>query len=89
MVEPGDSWPDGLAGVDSQNARKMRDRLRNQFAESEPKELAETARELGMPLPMSAQATQLFRATAATGIDQDDLVVAKLLAKLSGVPDCA
>ncbi len=49
----------------------------------------ETARELGMPLPMSAQATQLFRATAATGIDQDDLVVAKLLARLAGVPDCA
>ncbi len=48
----------------------------------------ETARELGIPLPMSAQATQLYRATAASGgIDQDDLVVAKLLARLTGVPE--
>jgi len=48
----------------------------------------EIARELGLPLPMTAQATQLFRATAAAGeITQDDLAVAKLLARLSGVPE--
>jgi L-threonate 2-dehydrogenase len=47
----------------------------------------ETARELGIPMPMSAQATQLFRATAAAeGVDQDDLVVARLTARLAGVP---
>jgi 3-hydroxyisobutyrate dehydrogenase len=46
----------------------------------------ETARGLGIPMPMSAQATQLFRATAiCEGIDQDDLVVARLVARLAGV----
>jgi putative dehydrogenase len=47
----------------------------------------DTARELGIPMPMSAQATQLFRATAASsGLDVDDLAVAQLMARLAGVP---
>jgi 3-hydroxyisobutyrate dehydrogenase len=46
----------------------------------------DTARELGMPVLMSAQATQLFRATAAAGmLDQDDLAVARLLEQISGL----
>jgi len=48
----------------------------------------EVARELGLPMPMTAQATQLFRATAATGgLDQDDLGVARLMARLGGLSD--
>jgi len=47
----------------------------------------ETARELSLPMPMAAQATQLFRATAAAGmLDQDDLAIAKLLAHMAGLP---
>lgn len=47
----------------------------------------ETARELSLPMPMTAQATQLFRATAAAGmLDQDDLAIAKLLAHMAGLP---
>jgi 3-hydroxyisobutyrate dehydrogenase len=46
----------------------------------------ETARELGIPMPMSAQATQLFRATAASGsINQDDLALARLMQHLAGL----
>jgi L-threonate 2-dehydrogenase len=46
----------------------------------------ETARELGMPMPMTAQATQLFRAAAASGMrDGDDLGVARLLEQLAGL----
>jgi 3-hydroxyisobutyrate dehydrogenase len=46
----------------------------------------DTARELGMPMLMSSQATQLFRATAAAGmLDQDDLAVARLIEQLAGV----
>jgi len=47
----------------------------------------ETARELSLALPMTAQATQLFRATAAAGmLDQDDLAIARLLAHMAGLP---
>ncbi|HEV7663316.1 MAG TPA: NAD(P)-dependent oxidoreductase [Chloroflexota bacterium] len=45
----------------------------------------DAARELGMPMLMTAQATQLFRATAASGLDQDDLAVARVLEKLAGL----
>jgi L-threonate 2-dehydrogenase len=46
----------------------------------------ETARELSLPLPMTAQATQLFRATAAAGhLDADDLAVAHVLEQLAGL----
>src|SRR5207247_8739745 len=42
--------------------------------------LEDTARELGIPLLMTAQATQLFRATAAAGqIAVDDLSVARVV----------
>jgi putative dehydrogenase len=48
----------------------------------------EVARELALPMPMTAQATQLFRATAsAAGLDQDDLGVARLMARLGGLPE--
>src|SRR6185295_19401488 len=46
--------------------------------------IEETARELGVPMPMSAQATQLFRAAAGSGLlDQDDLAVAQLMERLA------
>jgi 3-hydroxyisobutyrate dehydrogenase-like beta-hydroxyacid dehydrogenase len=46
----------------------------------------EIARENAVPMPMSAQATQLFRATAASGAsDQDDLALAKLVARMHGL----
>jgi L-threonate 2-dehydrogenase len=46
----------------------------------------ETARDLGLPMPMSAQATQLFRATASAGmLDADDVSIARLLAQLAGL----
>jgi L-threonate 2-dehydrogenase len=48
--------------------------------------IEDTARELGLPMLMSAQATQLFRATAAGGmLDQDDLAVARLMEQLAGL----
>jgi 3-hydroxyisobutyrate dehydrogenase len=48
----------------------------------------DTARELGLPMPMTAQATQLFRATAAMGmLDHDDLAIARLFARLAGLSD--
>src|ERR687888_197497 len=41
--------------------------------------IEEAARELGMPMLMTAQATQLFRATAAMGLlEADDLAIAHL-----------
>ena len=46
----------------------------------------DTARELGMPTLMTAQATQLYRAAAAMGfIDADDLAVARVVESLSGL----
>jgi putative dehydrogenase len=46
----------------------------------------DTARELDLPLLMTAQATQLFRATAAAGLlDQDDLAVARVMERLAGL----
>lgn len=46
----------------------------------------ETAREMAVPMPMMAQATQLFRAAASSGmLDGDDLGVARLLEQLAGV----
>jgi 3-hydroxyisobutyrate dehydrogenase len=46
----------------------------------------EAARDLALPMPMTAQATQLFRATAASGgLDADDLAVARVLEQLAGV----
>jgi len=46
----------------------------------------EIAREQAMPMPMTAQATQLIRATASSGaVGQDDLQVARLIARLTGV----
>ena len=46
----------------------------------------DAARELGMPMLLTAQATQLFRATAASGrLDQDDLAVARLIEQLAGL----
>jgi 3-hydroxyisobutyrate dehydrogenase len=46
----------------------------------------DTARELGIPMLMTAQATQLFRATAATGgLDEDDLAVARVMERLAGL----
>ncbi len=46
----------------------------------------DTARDLVIPMFMSAQATQLFRATAAAGrLDQDDLAVARLMEQLAGL----
>jgi L-threonate 2-dehydrogenase len=48
--------------------------------------IEDTARELGLPMLMSAQATQLFRATAADGgLDQDDLAVAHVMERLAGI----
>jgi len=48
--------------------------------------IEEIGRENSLPLPMSAQATQLMRAAAASGgVDGDDLVVAKLAAHLAGL----
>jgi L-threonate 2-dehydrogenase len=46
----------------------------------------EAAREVGMPMLMTAQATQLFRATAAAGLlDGDDLEVARVIERLAGL----
>lgn len=46
----------------------------------------ETARELSLAMPMSAQATQLFRAAAGSGmLDGDDLGVARLMERLAGL----
>jgi len=46
----------------------------------------DTARDLGMPILMTAQATQLFRATAAAGrLDEDDLPVARVIEQLAGL----
>jgi 3-hydroxyisobutyrate dehydrogenase len=46
----------------------------------------DTARDLGIPMFMSAQATQLFRATAAAGrLDEDDLAVARIMEQLAGL----
>lgn len=46
----------------------------------------EAAREVGMPMLMTAQATQLFRATAAAGLlEGDDLAVAKVIERLAGL----
>jgi L-threonate 2-dehydrogenase len=48
--------------------------------------IEDTARELSLPMLMSAQATQLFRATAAAGmLDQDDLAVAHVMERLAGL----
>jgi putative dehydrogenase len=48
--------------------------------------IEDTARELDLPLLMSAQATQLFRATAAAGLlDEDDLAVARVVERLAGL----
>jgi L-threonate 2-dehydrogenase len=48
--------------------------------------IEDTARELNLPMLMSAQATQLFRATAASGmLDQDDLAVAHVMEQLAGL----
>jgi 3-hydroxyisobutyrate dehydrogenase len=47
--------------------------------------IEDTARELSLPMLMSAQATQLFRATAAAGLEQDDLAVARLMEQLAGL----
>jgi 3-hydroxyisobutyrate dehydrogenase len=46
----------------------------------------DTARDLGIPMLMTAQATQLFRATAAAGrLDEDDLAVARVMEQLAGL----
>jgi 3-hydroxyisobutyrate dehydrogenase-like beta-hydroxyacid dehydrogenase len=46
----------------------------------------EAAREVGMPMLMTAQATQLFRATSAAGLqDGDDLAVAHVIERLAGL----
>ncbi|MDQ6670058.1 MAG: NAD(P)-dependent oxidoreductase [Chloroflexota bacterium] len=46
----------------------------------------DTARELGLPMLMTAQSTQLYRATAAAGmLDQDDLAIARLMEQLAGL----
>ncbi len=46
----------------------------------------EAARELAIPMSMAAQATQLFRAAAASGmLEGDDLGVARLYEKLAGL----
>lgn len=46
----------------------------------------ETARDLAMPMPMTAQATQLFRAAAASGmLEGDDLGIARLMERLAGL----
>ncbi len=46
----------------------------------------EAARDAGMPMLMTAQATQLFRATAAAGLlDGDDLGVAHVIERLAGL----
>ena len=46
----------------------------------------ETAREVDMPMPMSALATQLFRSAAAAGLlDEDDLSVARVYEQLAGL----
>jgi putative dehydrogenase len=46
----------------------------------------EAAREVGMPMLMTAQVTQLFRATAAAGLlDGDDLAVAQVIERLAGL----
>ena len=46
----------------------------------------EAAREAGMPMLMTAQATQLFRAAGAAGfVDGDDLGVAHVIERLAGL----
>ena len=46
----------------------------------------EAARDVGMPMLMTAQATQLFRATAAAGLlEGDDLEVAHVIERLAGL----
>jgi putative dehydrogenase len=46
----------------------------------------DSSREVGMPMFMTAQATELFRATAAQGsLDRDDLAIAQLLERLAGL----
>src|SRR5713226_3532868 len=46
----------------------------------------DTARDLGIPMLMTAQATQLFRATAAAGnLEEDDLAVARVMERLAGL----
>ena len=48
--------------------------------------IEEIGRENAVPLPMSAQATQLMRAAAASGgADGDDLAVARLVARMHGL----
>src|SRR5712691_5051569 len=48
--------------------------------------IEDTARELGIPMLMTAQATQLFRATAAAnGVEGDDLAVARVVERLAGL----
>jgi putative dehydrogenase len=46
----------------------------------------ETARDLALPMPMTAQATQLFRAAASAGmLDGDDLAIARVFEHLAGL----
>jgi len=48
--------------------------------------LEDTARELGLPVFMTSQATQLFRAAAAADLaDADDLAVARVFDRLAGL----
>jgi putative dehydrogenase len=48
--------------------------------------IEDTARDLGVPTFMTAQATQLFRAAAAAGLlDEDDLAVARVVDRLAGL----
>jgi putative dehydrogenase len=48
--------------------------------------IEDTARDLGIPMLMTAQATQLFRATAAAGnLDEDDLAIAHVMEQLAGL----
>jgi 3-hydroxyisobutyrate dehydrogenase-like beta-hydroxyacid dehydrogenase len=47
----------------------------------------EAARDVSMPMLMTAQATHLFRATAAAGLlEGDDLAVAHVIERLAGLP---
>jgi 3-hydroxyisobutyrate dehydrogenase len=48
----------------------------------------DSSREVGMPMFMTAQAAQLFRAVAAQGsLDRDDLAVAQFLERIAGLSD--
>jgi L-threonate 2-dehydrogenase len=50
--------------------------------------IEDTAREVGVPMFMASEAYQLFRATAAAGlVEQDDLAIAQLIGRLAGLPD--